>query len=263
MLGYNLVATPQSGHFNVTMVRRWLAAAPDCLADPLGKDMFMLCGRPEGIPSTYRRRIAGLATHTVLVHPGDDMVIVNQELTHEAELRSALSFLRWLTGTWPSRIREDGYQDLSGQVADHGLQSLYPPSVVDLPEPGTDRLIRIGFFTELEHGDSEAFALSDLLGNPARPAERLPNEDLVASYLESGHRLRTATGLAFDVLDDSEDDIAIGPPHLLTDGRYVWPADLPYYLRRYHVPLLASTLIHFERQGYRVPTEIDLASLPL
>jgi hypothetical protein len=59
------------------------------------------------------------------------------------------------------------------------------------------------------------------------------------------------------------DGVVIGPPHALTDGTYVWPADLPYYLRRYHLRLPTAALIHIQRQEYRVPAEVAVASLVL
>jgi hypothetical protein len=55
----------------------------------------------------------------------------------------------------------------------------------------------------------------------------------------------------------------IGPPHVLTDGAYAWPADLPYYLRNYHVQLPTHFVIHIQRNDFQIPAGVDVASLKL
>jgi hypothetical protein len=129
--GDNLVVTPALGSFDAAAIRQWLVAAPDVLVDPLGEDAYMLCGLPQCVPPCYRHRVANERRfpYTVLVVPGEDEVVVLQECGDAHELRSALSLLRWLTGRWRCRISEHGFSglvDKTGQVAENGVESLYP-----------------------------------------------------------------------------------------------------------------------------------------
>ena len=116
-------------------------------------------------------------------------------------------------------------------------------------------LTRTGFFREMPHGEPGDPSLAEAR-NPA-PG---PHEDRVIAYLEAGHVHSAAPAPVRDVLDAATE---LGPPHSLTDGTFVWPADLAHYVRTYHVRLAGPFVEHMLAHGWTVPAEVDLATLTL
>jgi hypothetical protein len=116
-------------------------------------------------------------------------------------------------------------------------------------------LQRTGFFREMPHGEPSDPSLVD-----AREPAPGPHEDRVAAYLEAGHVLTAASAPVHDVFAL---DQPIGLPHHLTDGTFVWPADLTHYVRTYHVRLAGPFIEHMLAHGWTVPAEVDLATLRL
>src|SRR6266550_8203775 len=88
------------------------------------------------------------------------------------------------------------------------------------PDMGTKR---VGFFRELKHGDPDGPVLAEAVRNEPGPDER----DLVA-YLRGATVLAGAPGLADDALDTSKTQVS--PFHICTDGTWMWPLDLAYYV---------------------------------
>ncbi|HEV7555392.1 MAG TPA: hypothetical protein VGO00_08065, partial [Kofleriaceae bacterium] len=151
-------------------------------------------------------------------------------------------------------IQVDDKTDLTAQIERDGARSLYPEDVADSPVSWAHTLIGVGLFHELEHGwpfgPSLRRACRDIAG---------PDDAMLAGYLDAGRLYRRATINAFDIFDGSEPII---PPDLLTDGTYIWPADLPYYVRAHHVELPRAFVIHVRNNGGEIPENIHVASLP-
>jgi hypothetical protein len=68
-------------------------------------------------------------------------------------------------------------------------------------------------------------------------------------------------GLTRDVLIDNGP--IIGPPHVLTDGVYGWPADLAHYAAKHHARVDAGFVAQMRANAWTVPTTIDVTSLKL
>ena len=107
-------------------------------------------------------------------------------------------------------------------------------------------LRRLGFFRELPHGDPEGGSLIQSMGT-----EALPNEARIVEYLQGAAILVATSGPVEDVLDPSAGNVAV--PNIATDGTWMWPMDLPYYVERYHVSLPEEFLAHGEATGWRLP----------
>jgi hypothetical protein len=103
-----------------------------------------------------------------------------------------------------------------------------------------------------------------------------PQEPAILSYLAQGVvcGIYNDRGLLFDVLQHGQriDVLSQQDPHLasltiqpslmLTDGAWVWPGVLPYYLARYHVQLPARFLQFAEGRHWRIdPAAINPAEL--
>lgn len=117
------------------------------------------------------------------------------------------------------------------------------------------KLIRVGFFREMPHGEP-----SDPSLVAARADSPGPHQDAIAAYLQAGHLYIATPGLAKDVFDRRT---VIGPPSYLTDGTYVWPGDAAHYVRTYNVRLPPAFLEHALAHGFSMPAAIDLSALQL
>lgn len=82
----------------------------------------------------------------------------------------------------------------------------------------------------------------------------------VLSYLKSGVSFVVAPGLSRDVLS-SELEI-IGPLALLTDGKFLWPSDLVYYVERHWVELPQEFLEYMAVNSWKVPA-VDVSVLEI
>ena len=80
-------------------------------------------------------------------------------------------------------------------------------------------------------------------------------EDRVLAYLESALEIYSTTGAERDVL--TGDEWITGAGSLVTDGTWLWPADLVHYVRRHHAALPQEFLDHIRTNGYTVPAVPD------
>jgi hypothetical protein len=117
------------------------------------------------------------------------------------------------------------------------------------------KLIRVGFFREMAHGDP---------GDPSLAAERAgaprPHQAELADYLAAGHLYIGTPGIAKDALDGKT---MIGSPDYLTDGTYVWPGDAEYYVRKYNVRLADDFVAHAAARGFVMPESVEVEKLQL
>ena len=104
----------------------------------------------------------------------------------------------------------------------------------------------VGFFRELRHGRPDGPSLRQ-----AVHAEADIDEARVVEYLRSGSTITVAGRLTSDVLSGSPD--AVLPLGVLTDGVWIWPADLEYYVEQYHARLPSEFLEHAKRLEWRPP----------
>lgn len=256
-MSIDLEITPSHGVFDIDELRAWLDARPDVFEDPSAQNRFHLCGYPSTAFFSLERRIEDPTWHpnACTANIAAHQIFLEQEYGDDTDLRSALDFLEWLFHRYDCRIKESGYSDLTEKVRLEGVASLYPADIQTAPQPWAGTLIAIGFYRELKHGDSTGPSLEGSI-----QPEPIPDETALVHYLEAGHVLHRAEAPTIDRLN-YDDEIDLGHPHQLTDGVYVWPADLPYYLRTYHVRLPRAFVIHARSNDWHVPP-LDIASLP-
>ncbi|CAM5525352.1 hypothetical protein SXANM310S_00323 [Streptomyces xanthochromogenes] len=77
------------------------------------------------------------------------------------------------------------------------------------------------------------------------------DESDIARYLGTAHEILVFMGSVKDVL--GSDKRVLGGDNILTDGEWVWRADLEFYLRNYHVALPAEFLAKVRESRYTVP----------
>ncbi|WP_152521249.1 hypothetical protein [Nocardiopsis ganjiahuensis] len=115
---------------------------------------------------------------------------------------------------------------------------------------------KVGFFQELPHGDAHGERLES---HVSQGEEAL--KERVAWYLDQGTVVAAATQVLFDML--SEDRAAIGSLAVRTDGIWMWPSDLSYYVREYNVRLPGRFVRHAESSGWSpaLPSEERLTEI--
>lgn len=111
-------------------------------------------------------------------------------------------------------------------------------------------LRRQGFFREMPHGDERDPSLEQAV-NTLSPTEDV---ERICSYLDMGKVLIVCCGTCNDVLIP-EKGIA-GTPSFLTDGTWVWPGDLAYYVRNYKVGLAREFIDHMRENDWMIRDSI-------
>jgi len=255
-MSLDLAFTPADRFFELTDIRDWLDARPDTFEDPWRPDRYLINGYPETATFALEQTFADSAERPLgcVVYLSRDEICVIQELGTASALRSTLAFLLWLTERYRCRVRVDDKLDLTEHVQREGIASLYRHDDRNAPLSWECRLIPVGFYADLEHGQIYGPSIERACRDAAGP-----DDERLATYLDGGHIYRRVESTARDVLDG---DVPIGPAHLLTDGVYVWPADLSYYVRHYHVVLPRAFVIHVRTNAWQVPRFVDLTALP-
>lgn len=94
---------------------------------------------------------------------------------------------------------------------------------------------------------------NDLLFDVSNDEIQLSEE--ILAYLEGGSPVISYTLALFD-----EEKNYIGPYHILTDGSWIWPSYIVYYLRKYKIVNFPKKFIdHIEQNGYRhIPLNKEL-----
>jgi hypothetical protein len=104
----------------------------------------------------------------------------------------------------------------------------------------------VGFFRELRHGHPDGPSLREAVDDDSDPAD--PE---IVDYLDAGSVVAVAGKLVDDVLDDSK--VGVAPMDVRTDGVWIWPGDLSYYVRTYGIVLPADLVDHARAQGWEPP----------
>lgn len=115
------------------------------------------------------------------------------------------------------------------------------------------KLQKVGFFESMPKVEAVA-AL-----NALRAAAARPNEADILRYLRGGTQAFVILGLSSDLLSPKRE--VIGPPNIFTDGEWVWPADLLYYIEKYHIDVPEAFVRRMEERGWHCPPVKELHEL--
>ena len=108
------------------------------------------------------------------------------------------------------------------------------------------KLISIGFFKELPYGEKFGTSLKEA-------TSKFSGADIgkVSSYLKSGVAFVVAPGISRDILSGNNE--IIGGLALLTDGIFLWPSDLAYYVENYQIDLPSELVTHMKANDWKIP----------
>jgi hypothetical protein len=101
------------------------------------------------------------------------------------------------------------------------------------------KLKRFGFFDELDDREWK-----EVLSKKSADS----HNSKILEYLKNGIRLITIPGIVEDLL--SEDNRIIGNAHVLTDGKWAWTSDVPYYIEQYNLQLPKEFLENMEANSW-------------
>ena len=83
-----------------------------------------------------------------------------------------------------------------------------------------------------------------------------PNSKQLAAYLSAGVVCVGSPGVVCDLIAGTGDPIGSGS--LLTDGVWIWPDDLGYYIQRYKVELPVTFINFIRERNYSPPSESEI-----
>lgn len=106
------------------------------------------------------------------------------------------------------------------------------------------RLRRAGYFKELPHGDPAGDSIYEHISSSPDP-----DAALIVTYLESGTMIAATSLYVDDYLDPTRRQVA--PLTLRTDGVWVWPSDLAYYVATHHVQVPTDFREHMRQEAWR------------
>lgn len=98
------------------------------------------------------------------------------------------------------------------------------------------KLKRQGFYRELPHGEKCPSILDYTDKVNQKKAEK------IFQYLNEGKVLVACGGITIDVINPENGFASC--PELKTDGIWVWPGDLPYYVKKYHFAYISERTIY-------------------
>ncbi|SFR92162.1 hypothetical protein [[Clostridium] aminophilum] len=111
-------------------------------------------------------------------------------------------------------------------------------------------LYRKGYYKEMPHADESDPSMLDNIG------KKVEHKEEICKYLQSGMVLAACGEVVKDVLHP-EKGIA-GTPDDMTDGRWIWPGDLAYYVKNYDLRLSKDFTDYMADHNWIVPEIIDI-----
>lgn len=252
----NFYLRPESSGFDIAGVRAWLDRRPDAVEDPRQANRYFLFGDSTIADSAYVEMVREPARQPrsckVLLSPEE--IYIENEFGHWEDARSSVDLFEWLWSQNRCRIVHQFGDDITDSFLDKGPSFLFGVAV-EHPLAWKQTLVPLGRFRELDRNDSRSGPSLEIAKRP-HPAT---DENNVVGYLKSGVLLEHTDEEAIDACDGEH---SLGPLDYLTDGLYVWPSDLVYYVRHYHARLPRAFMIRARNNGWVVPAGIDVASLP-
>ena len=84
---------------------------------------------------------------------------------------------------------------------------------------------------------------------------QIPNKDEICNYLQNGIMLAACAGVTRDVI--CPEKWVIGSPDSLSDGTWIWHADLSYYIKEYGLKLNEEFIEHMRLNSWQVPKDVN------
>lgn len=109
---------------------------------------------------------------------------------------------------------------------------------------------RVGYYKEMPQGINSTESIYDYINK--EDSTRIKN---ICHYLESGVELVVTPEIVNDIIHP-ENGIA-GIASTYTDGMWIWPGDLAYYVKVYKLKLPDEFVSIMEQRGWNVDISVD------
>ena len=111
-------------------------------------------------------------------------------------------------------------------------------------------LYRKGYYKEMPHAEKTDPSMLDYIG------KKIADKKKICEYLQNGIVLAACGRVSVDVLHP-EKGIA-GPLDEMTDGKWMWPGDLAYYVANYDLKLDEEFVNYMEANDWTVPNDLEI-----
>ena len=111
-------------------------------------------------------------------------------------------------------------------------------------------LKRQGYYREMPHAEETDPSIEEYIG------KAIDYKKEICQYLQKGIVLAACGEVSKDVLHP-EKGIA-GTPDDMTDGKYIWPGDLAYYVMNYDLQLDREFIDHMIEHEWAVPDDMEI-----
>lgn len=108
----------------------------------------------------------------------------------------------------------------------------------------------VGYYKEMPCGRNSSYSLFDYLNK-----EDMDCIENICHYLESGIEFIVSPGITQDVINPENGDA--GTSSTYTDGEWIWPGDLAYYVKQYKLKLPSEFVKTMENNGWIVKKTLD------
>ena len=107
----------------------------------------------------------------------------------------------------------------------------------------------VGYFKEMSQGRETDGSIFDSVGkgNPDDAGK-------ICQYLESGIEFIISPGITYDVINPENGTSGISSSY--SDGTWLWPGDLAYYVKNYNVKLPAEFISTMRESNWGVPVRL-------
>jgi len=111
-------------------------------------------------------------------------------------------------------------------------------------------LKRQGYYKEMPHGDNADPSILDFIH------KNKVYKDEICRYLRNGFVLAACGSVVKDIIHPEKG--IVGSPDDLTDGTWIWPADLAYYVENYDLKLDDAFIKHMIENSWSVSDDISI-----
>jgi hypothetical protein len=114
------------------------------------------------------------------------------------------------------------------------------------------KLKTVGYYKEMPQGRETDPTIFDYINNKS-----LDNIDKICEYLDQGVTFITSPGTVEDVI--CPENGVIGTSNALTDGVWLWPEALSYYVKKYALILPDDFIETMKAHNWKVLFDLDKA----
>ena len=112
------------------------------------------------------------------------------------------------------------------------------------------KLKTVGYYKEMPQGRETDPSIYDYIYNKS-----LENTNKICRYLEQGVTFIVSPGMVEDVICPGNG--TIGSSNACTDGIWLWPETLPYYVRKYALKLPDAFIETMETNNWKISFDLD------